>query len=113
MYTKFTTLGKKEFLKYLDKFSRERLRIRIEIENGKVIDIVVQYETLIAGKWKAIIRYDCDHGFFHRDVIFPDGTKEKQVIEFDSLETALTYAEQDLKDRWEFYKKRYLKKLKK
>ena len=113
LYTKFTTLGKKEFLKYLDKFSRERLRIRIEIENGKVIDIVVQYETLIAGKWKAIIRYDCDHGFFHRDVIFPDGTKEKQVIEFDSLETALTYAEQDLKDRWEFYKNRYLKKLKK
>ena len=39
--------------------------------------------------------------------------KEKQVIEFDSLEMALTYAEQDFKDRWEFYKNRYLKKLKK
>jgi anion-transporting ArsA/GET3 family ATPase len=45
--------------------------------------------------------------------LFPNGNKEKQVIEFDNLETALFYAEQDLKDRWEFYKNRYCKKLKK
>jgi len=106
-------LGKKEFLKYLDKYGNERLRIRINTENGKVVDLVVQYESFINGKWIALVRYDCDHGFFHRDVMFPNGNKEKQVIEFDNLETALTYAEQDMKDRWEFYKNRYLKKMKK
>lgn len=106
-------MGKKEFIKYLDKFSSERIRMRITVENGKVVDIVVQYETLIRGKWHAIVRYDCEHGFFHRDVLFPNGDKDKQVIEFDNLETALTYAEQDLKDRWGFYKKRYIKKIKK
>ena len=106
-------MGNKEFIKYLDKFSSERIRMRITVENGQVVDIVVQYETLIDGKWHAIVRYDCVHGFFHRDVLFPNGEKDKQVIEFDKLETALTYAEQDLKDRWEFYKKRYLKKIKK
>ncbi len=52
------TLGKKEFLKYLDKYSNERIRIRIAVESGKVIDIVVQYETLIEGKWNAIVRHD-------------------------------------------------------
>ena len=106
-------MGQKEFLKYLDKYSSERLRVRIDIKNGKVVDIVVQYETLIEGKWKAVVRYDCSHGFFHRDILYPNGEKDKQVIEFDNLETALSYAEQDLKDRWKFYKKRYLKKLKK
>jgi hypothetical protein len=106
-------LGKKEFLKYLDKNSNERVRMRNTVENGKVVDIVIQYETLIEGKWIAIVRYDCAHRFLHRDVIYPNGDKEKQVIEFDSLEMALTYAEQDFKDRWEFYKNRYLKKLKK
>ena len=106
-------MGKKEFLKYLDKYGNERLRIRINTENGKVVDLVVQYESFINGKWIALVRYDCDHGFFHRDVMFPNGNKEKQVIEFDNLETALTYAEQDMKDRWEFYKNRYLKKMKK
>ena len=106
-------LADKEFLKYLDKDSRERIRMRISIENGSVVDIVVQYETLIKEKWIAIVRYDCAHGFFHRDVIYPNGDKEKQVIEIDKLETALVYAEQDLKDRWDFYKHWYLKRLKK
>ncbi len=106
-------MGKKEFIKYLDKYSNERIRIKITVENGKVVDIVVQYETLIEGKWVAVVRYDCSHGFLHRDVMHPNGSKDKQVIEFDNLEMALTYAEQDFKDRWEFYKNRYLKKLKK
>ncbi|RLD57576.1 MAG: hypothetical protein DRJ05_09480 [Bacteroidetes bacterium] len=106
-------MGKKEFIKYIDRYSNERIRMRITVENGKVVDIVVQYETLIEGKWKTIVRYDCAHGFFHRDVLFPNGDKDKQVIEFDSLETALSYAEQDLKDRWDFYRSRYIKKIKK
>ncbi|NPA68758.1 MAG: hypothetical protein GXO50_09145 [Chlorobi bacterium] len=106
-------MGKKDFLKYLDKYSKERMRVRIDVKNGKVTDIVVQYETLINGKWVAVVRYDCAHGFLHRDVMYPNGDKEKQTLDFDSLETALAYAEQDFKDRWEFYKNRYLKKLKK
>lgn len=92
-------MGQKEFFKYLDKNSYERIRMRIAVENGKVVDIVVQYETLIEGKWHAIVRYDCAHGFLHRDVLFPNGDKEKQVIEFENLEMALIYAEQDFKDR--------------
>jgi hypothetical protein len=55
---------------------------------------------LIEGKWNPIVRYDCAHGFFHRDVLFPNGDKDKQVIEFNDLEAALSFAEQDLKDRW-------------
>jgi len=105
-------LGKKEFIKFLDKYSNERVRMRITVENGKVVDIVVQYETMIDRKWSAIVRYDCSHGYLHRDVMYPNGDKEKQTLEFDNLEVALMYAEQDFKDRWEFYKNRYLKKLK-
>ncbi len=56
-------------------FGDERIRIRITVENGKVIDIVVQFETLIEGKWYAIVRYDCAHGFFHRNVLYPNGDK--------------------------------------
>jgi len=43
----------------------------------------------------------------------PNGDKEKKSIEIDSLKNASKYAEQDLKDRWEWYKERYIKKLKK
>jgi len=91
----------------------ERVRIRIRTDKGKVVDMVVQYESLIHDKWISIIRYDCYHGFFHRDVHYPGGDKEKHSLPMTSLEDALNYAEQDIKDRWEFYKERYLKKRKK
>jgi hypothetical protein len=103
----------KDFLKFINKQENERLRIRIIIEKGKVSDVVVQYESLINGKWAPIVRYDCSHGFFHRDVMNPDGSKEKKVIGIKNLDDALLYAEQDLKDRWEYYKGKYLKEKKK
>lgn len=101
------------YQKFLDDNELERLRLRIKTDKGKVIDIVVQYETLLNEKWTPIVRYDCAHGFFHRDLLYPKDEKEKQTININSLDDALNYAEQDIKDRWEFYKERYLKKLKK
>ncbi len=106
-------MKEKEYFKYLDKFENERMRLKIKTHKGKVIDIVVQYETKIGERWKPIVRYDCAHGFFHRDIIFQSGEKEKKAIAITELETALSYAEQDVKDRWEFYKELYLKGLKK
>jgi hypothetical protein len=68
---------------------------------------------LINEKWTPIVRYDCSHGFFHRDVLFLEGEKEKQLIPITALKDALNYAEQDIKDRWEFYKDRFIKRKKK
>jgi hypothetical protein len=101
------------YQKFLDAAELEKLRLRIKTENGKVVDIVVQYESFVNGKWTPIVRYDCAHGFFHRDLLYPKDEKEKQIVNITSLENALNYAEQDIKDRWEFYKERYRKKLKK
>src|ERR1035437_677680 len=97
------------YQKFLDEDEYERLRIKIHSEKGKLIDIVIQYESLINNKWKPIVRYDCSHGFFHRDVMKPNGEKEKQLISITTLKDALNYAEQDIKDRWEFYKERFKK----
>ena len=74
---------------------------------------MIQYETLINGKWISIVRYDCAHGFFHRDLMFPDGRKEKQAIVIRNLEDAVLYAEQDIIDHWKIYKQHYLRKIKK
>lgn len=101
------------YQKFLDSDELEKLRMKIIVEKGKVINMVVQYETFFNSKWIPVVRYDCAHGFFHRDVLFPGGEKEKQTINITSLEDALNYAEQDIKDRWGFYKERYMKKIKK
>ncbi|MEI8273911.1 MAG: hypothetical protein WCG08_14950 [Paludibacter sp.] len=102
-----------EFIVYLDNQQLNRLRVRLITENGELIDVLYQYESFINNNWVAIVRYDCAHGFFHRDVLMPNGDKEKKSIEIDSLKNASKYAEQDLKDRWEWYKERYIKKLNK
>ena len=84
----------------------------MKIEKGELIDVVYQYETLIEDNWTPIVRYDCAHGFFHRDILKPNGEKEKNEIVIDNLKSASKYAQQDLKDRWEWYKERYVKKMK-
>ncbi len=97
---------------FLNADELEKLRIKIHTDKGKILDIVVQYESFLNNKWTPVVCYDCSHGFFHRDVLYPGNEKEKQSISITTLEDALKYAEQDLKDRWEFYKERHLKKLK-
>lgn len=101
-----------EFESILDKSGHDRLRVRLKIDKGELIDVVYQYEALIEDNWTPIVRYDCAHGFFHRDILKPNGDKEKQEIVIDNLKSASKYAEQDLKDRWEWYKERYIKKMK-
>jgi len=105
-------MGKKDFTKMLSAEGDDRLRIRIKTEKGRVTDIVVQLETKIKDKWHCIVRYDCSHGFFHRDIINPKGEEVKQPISINNLNDALTYAEQDLKDRWEWYKEKFKKGVK-
>ena len=105
-------MRKIEFISYLDPQELNRIRVRLLTEKGDLQDVMFQYETLIAGEWRAIVRYDCAHGFFHRDILFPNGDKEKQTIAIDTLKRASQYAEQDLKDRWGWYRDRYIKKLK-
>ncbi|MBI5678233.1 MAG: hypothetical protein HZC52_07040 [Planctomycetes bacterium] len=105
-------MGSKEFTKKLIPGGDDRLRININTEKGKVTDVVVQYESKIKDKWYPIVRYDCSHGFFHRDILNPKGEKIKQPIPIQNLRDALTYAEQDIKDRWEWYKERFKKGMK-
>jgi len=102
---------KKEFFKYIDDEGKEIVRMKIQTDGKKVTDILVQYDTFLDNKWTPIIRYDCAHGYFHKDVLNPKGNKEKHTIVIQNLEDALLYAEQDIKDRWKFYKTRYVKKL--
>ena len=105
-------MGNKEFTKDISADGNDRLRIIIRVERGSVSDVVVQYESKIMDKWYPIVRYDCSHGFFHRDILTPKGEKIKRAIPIQNLEDALTYAEQDIKDRWEWYKEKFKRGMK-
>jgi len=106
-------VNEKEFFIYLGNLYRDRIRLRFRKDKGEIVDVVIQYETMIDEKWLAIVRYDCAHGFFHRDLIHPNGDKEKKMIETPDLKYAFSFAKQDLEDKWEWYKEQFLKKIKK
>lgn len=106
-------MKRREYIRPLDTGFKERIRIKLDIDKGQLLSFVVQYESFINDKWVAIVRYDCAHGYFHRDILSPKGEQNKKKISIFDLTTASLYAEQDINDRWEWYKEQYLKKLKK
>ncbi len=92
-------MNEKEFYIYLGNKLTDRIRVKFSKEKGIIINLVIQYEAFIIEKWHAIVRYDCAHGFFHRDTLKPNGEKEKRVVEMPDLNTAFAFARQDIEDR--------------
>jgi hypothetical protein len=86
----------------------DRKRHEHVIDHGQVIRFVVQYETFAGGVWHPVIRYDTAHGFPHVDRIHADGTVEKVPLLTSDLGEALTFADQDIDDKWGQYKEAYL-----
>ena len=77
-------------------------------ERGKIAFFRVQYETRINQLWYPVVRYDTAHGFAHRDLLNLKGNAIKTPLFNQDLNDALTFAENDLKNNWELYKKRFL-----
>lgn len=100
-------MGEKQWLQDFET-GLDRLRVHFLTENGRVIAIfVVQYEAYIGGEWRAIVRYDEAHGFFHRDVLSPSGKQTKSAESAAEKGLALTQALDDLKRNWRSYRRVY------
>ena len=100
-------MGEKEYAIYLDDARQNRYRHFHRTERGLVVTFRVQYEAYIAGKWRAIVRYDTAHGFSHKDILHPDGTKTKQIFPGYSNAEVLTIGQQEIRRDWERYRRNY------
>ncbi len=92
---------------------KDRKRHEHMIEKGEVTGFVVQYETLFDDKWVPIVRYDTAHGYAHKDLMNPDGSKEKIFLGEADFNEVLTLADIDINENWERYKERYIRRIKK
>ena len=90
----------------------DRLRVSASKEKGRIIKFLAQYEAFIREEWRSVVRYDTVHGFAHKDIIHPDGNIEKQPLIFADFNTAFTFAVQDLKISWKWYRKAYEEEMK-
>jgi len=64
-------------------------------------------KLIIDGEWRAIVRYEEAHGFFHRDVMSPLGGQLKTAESAVDMNLALADAIADIKKNWRDYRRRY------
>lgn len=102
-------MKRKEYVYLLSDTDRKR---HIHSRTGKKItDFLVQYEVLIEGKWAPVVRYDTAHGYAHKDILNPDGSKQKVILGAYGYEAALSLADLDINQNWKAYKARYMRRL--
>ena len=86
----------------------DRPRIHFITEHGRVVAIlVIQYEAYIDGEWRAVIRLDEAHGYYHRDVMSPTGEQIKTVQSENDKNLALNDAIAHIKQDWQVYRQNY------
>lgn len=103
-------MGQKSFI--IDLSIEDRIRLRFLTREGEVKDFIVQYESLLKKQWREILRYDTSHGFLHADIYHFKKESDKIKLDITDLNQALTYAIQDIKARWRFYRERFEREIK-
>ena len=68
---------------------------------------MVQLEIKVEGEWREAVRYDCAHGYAHRDSYDLQGAHRKADLNL-RFEDALNLADEDIDDNWEVYKNGFL-----
>ena len=101
-------MTKKHYLFILT--AEDRKRHEHTVDKGKVVEFSVQYEILHQGKWMPVVRYDTAHGFFHKDIIKPDGTQEKMLLGVADYNEALVLADEDINKNWIQYRELFLRR---
>ncbi len=83
------------------------IRVVFDRTGKRIVQFAVQYLANIENEWQPIVRFDTAHGYSHMDISHPDGSQETREMSFDNYNTALTYAINHIKTRWQFYRERY------
>ena len=78
---------------------------------NQITAFVVQLEIFARSKWRPVVRYDTRHGFAHKDIVHFSGKVEKIPLPIQDFNEALTYAEEELRVEWEFFKMNYLREI--
>jgi hypothetical protein len=99
-------MGEKNYMVMLDIDTRKRHYHLAEA--GKITKFMVQLEVKVENTWKEVVRFDCAHGYAHKDCYDIKGKCRKINLSM-SFEDALTFADDDVNENWEIYRHRFLK----
>ena len=72
----------------------------------------IQYETLVAGEWVPVVRYDTSHRIAHKDILDMKGREKKFLLGIADFREALLLADEDIRTNWRNYKALFLRRTK-
>jgi hypothetical protein len=86
----------------------DRLKVRQHQDGRHIIEFSVQYEALIDGRWRKIVRYDSCHGGPHRHVFNADRKEYRHAVVANNNNEAFTEALLVIKKNFPLIKENYL-----
>lgn len=94
--------------RFIDLGERDGIHTKLVIDHGVVIDFVVVQISEISGEAHQLVRYDCSHGYVHKDCLYArDGRKEELPDRpFDELYEMCV---REVKSEWKNYRSQYLR----
>jgi hypothetical protein len=105
-------MGVKRYLKDLTAVDQVRVRIVVSERGSEVEDFSVQYEAIVDGVLYPVVRFDCAHGYAHRDTLDAEGRNvDKLWFAGWDLATALNHALDDIRDHYQDYRADFLRRL--
>lgn len=110
---RFWERPKKEIVKEIESDEEgnpvTRFRIKLFIKRGKLYNYVAQLEHLLNEEWRQVIRFNCFHGFVHKDVYNVEGNQIKKIDlgAFDDLRDAVSLAIKDINQNYKEYIRKF------
>jgi len=88
------------------------VRVNFTKNGPTIIWFMVQFEVMLDGEPKPVVRYDSAHGFAHRDTLGWDGEtiNWQEMHNRNDYRAALTDAINDLTENWERYRSEFLRR---
>jgi len=89
---------------------KDLISVKIFLEKGKVIKVSISIVCEIQGKMECVLRYDCAHGFLHKDLCYKKPAKKETVDEEltgEFVEKAINHLKQNHEKYRELYMKNY------
>ena len=86
-----------------------RTRTKLFIDKGKIYNYVVQLEHLVSCDWREVVRFNCSHGFVHKDIYNIEGKQIRKIDlgHFADLKDAVDMAERDISQNHEKYVRKF------
>lgn len=90
-----------------------RLRYACNREQKEITHYIVQLESLVEGRWAAVIRADSSHGAPHLDIYRITGGRRRVIVDttYDEVigwQRSMVAAMNDIRLKWSTYCSRYL-----